>query len=69
MIPKKEGWHYIAVTRWFALSRGITSKNNGNFYCLSCPRFFRMKHKLDSHKKICEDFGNIMMSLLKTLKY
>ena len=31
MIPNGEGWHYLAVKNTRALSRGITSKNNGDF--------------------------------------
>ena len=27
-------WHYLAVKKLSALLRGITSKNNGDFYCL-----------------------------------
>ena len=29
-------WHYIAVTRISGLLRGITSRHNGDFYCLNC---------------------------------
>ena len=44
-----------------ALLRGITSENNGDFYCLNCLHTFRTKNKLQSHKKVCEneDFCNI----------
>ena len=35
--------------------RGITSKNNGDFYCLNCLHSFRTKSKLESHKKVCEN--------------
>ena len=47
-----------------ALLRGITSKNNGDSYCLNCLHSFRTKNKLESHKRICEDqdFCNVMMS-------
>ena len=42
-----------------ALLRGITSRNNSNFYFLSCFHSFRKK-KLEFHKKPCEstDFCN-----------
>ena len=36
-----------------ASSRGITSKNNGDFYCLICLHSFRIKNRLESHKKVC----------------
>ena len=54
---KSEGrrWHYLAVKKFSALLRRITSKNNGDFYCLNCLRSFRTKNKLESHKKVCEN--------------
>ena len=35
--------------------RGITSKNDSDFYCLNCLHLFRIKNKLESHKKVCEN--------------
>ena len=35
--------------------RGITSNNNGDFYCLNCFHLFRTKNKLKKHVKICEN--------------
>ena len=32
MIPNREKWHYLAVKKLPVLLRGITSKNNGDFY-------------------------------------
>ena len=45
------------------LFRRITSKNNGDFYCLNCLHPFRTKNKLELHKKVCEnkDFCNVVM--------
>ena len=59
MIPNRETWHYLAVKKLLTLLRGITSKNNGNFYYLICLHSF----KLESHKKVCEikDFCNTVM--------
>ena len=51
MIPNREGWHYLAVTKLSALLKRITSKQDGNFYCLNCLRSFRTKNKFESHKK------------------
>ena len=58
MIPNGEEWHYLAVKKLLAL----TSKENGDFYCLNCLHSFRTKSKLESHKKISEnkDFRNII---------
>ena len=43
--------------------RRVTSKNNGDLYCLNCLHSFRTKSKLKSHKRACEnkDFCNIIM--------
>ena len=35
MIPNKVGWHYLAVKNLSALLRGITPKQDGDFYCLN----------------------------------
>ena len=51
MIPRKVGWHYIAVTKLSALLRGVTSKHNGDFYCLNCSSF-RTEKWLKSHKRV-----------------
>ena len=56
IIPKikKEGWLYLA---------GITSKNNGDSYCLNCLYFFRNKNMLRSHEKECKNkdiFGIVL---------
>ena len=49
MIPKGEGCHYIAVKKLSALLRGLTSKNNCDFYSLNCLHLFKAKNKLESH--------------------
>ena len=43
MIPneEKEGRHYVAVNKLPALLREITSKHNGDFYCLNYLNYFR----------------------------
>ena len=63
MILNGEKWHYLAVKKLSALLRGITSKNNGDFYCVNCLHSFRTKNNLKSHKKACEnkDFSSIIM--------
>ena len=47
------------------LLRGVTSKNNGDFYCLSCHHLFRTKNTLESYKYVCENkdfYGAVMPS-------
>ena len=55
--------HYLAVKKILALLRGITSKDNSDFYCLNFLHSFRIKNILKSHKKVCEnkDFCNVIM--------
>ena len=47
-----------------ALLRGITSKHQGDFYCLNCLHSFATETKPESHKKVCEnkDFCNAIVS-------
>ena len=63
MIPSRETWHYHAVKKLSALLKGITSKNNGDFYCLNYLHSFRTKSKLESHKNVCKnkDFCNVII--------
>ena len=63
MIQHGKGrWYYLLVKKLSAVLTGITSKNNGDFYCLNCPHSFRTKNKLESHKRACEnkDFYNVL---------
>ena len=54
-ITDAEKWHYLAVKSSSALFRGITSKHEGDFYCLNCFQSFTTEHKLKKHKKVCEN--------------
>ena len=51
MIPNKEGWYCLAVKSLSALSRGITSKYHGYFYCLNCFVPFATEKKSLNHIK------------------
>ena len=61
---EKEGWHYLAVNKLSTLLRGITSKHDGDFYCLNSLHSFRTENKLKSHEKVCKNknFYGIVMS-------
>ena len=65
MIPNGERWHYLAVKKLAALLRGITSKHDGNFYCLNCRNnFLQQKTNINFIKnfvKIVEIFCNVIM--------
>ena len=58
MIPKGEGWHYLAVKKY------------ADFYCLNCLHFFRTENKLEKHKKVCEnkDFCNVSIMPSENIK-
>ena len=63
MISNGENWHYLAFKSLSRLLRGITSKNDGDYYCLNCFHSYRTENKLNAHKKICEnnEYCNIEM--------
>ena len=46
MITDGKKWHYLEVRSLPALLRGITSSNNGDFYCLNCFHSYRTHNKL-----------------------
>ena len=56
MISDGKNWHYLAVKKMSALLRGITSKYDGDFYCLNCFHSHCTKEKLKKHKNVCENY-------------
>ena len=73
MIIDGEKWHYLAVKSLSTLFRGITSKHEGDFYCLNCFQSYTTENKVKKHKKVCEnhDYCYVEMSEEdnKILKY
>ena len=55
MITDDEKWHYLAVKILSALLRGITSKHDGDFYCLHCFHSYSTKNKLKKHYNVCKN--------------
>ena len=49
-------WHYLAVKRLSGLLNEITSKHNGDFYCLNCLHSYRTENKLKRHEKVCKNY-------------
>ena len=47
--------HYLFVKRLSALLKGVTSKHNGDFYCLNCFYSFRTKNVLEKHENVYKD--------------
>ena len=54
---------YLAIKKLPALLTGITSKNQGEFYCLN------NLHSLATGKKECKSYNVTLQCFLKTLKY
>ena len=54
-----------------ALLRGITSKHYGYFYYLNCLHSFRIKNKLESHRKLRKNKGccNIIISYVEVSEF
>ena len=55
MISNGKKWHYLATKSIPMLFRGITSTNNGDFYCLNCFSSFRKKNALESRENVWRD--------------
>ena len=66
-------WHYLAVKRISGLLRGITSRHNGDFYCLNCFHSYTTEEKFRKHKRICENHDFCFLKMPdednKILKY
>ena len=73
MITDGKKWHYFAVKSLSALLRGITSKHDGDFYCLNCFHSYNTDKKLRKHEKVCNDHDYCYVELhnedKKILKY
>ena len=55
IIEEKGKQHFTAIKSLSALLRGVTSMNNGDFYCRNCLDSFRTKNALDDHYEACKD--------------
>ena len=55
MITDGEKWHYLAVKSVTRFIRGITSHQDGDFYCLNCFHSYTTKKRLKKHERICRD--------------
>ena len=47
--------HYVAIKSLSRLLRGVTSTNNGDFYCRNCLGSFRTKNACEDHFEACKD--------------
>ena len=67
VLCNENGWHYFALKKLSALLREITSKHNGDFYCLNYLHSFGIEKKLYRHEKVCKnkDFSGIALPTQK----
>ena len=61
-------WRYLAVKSLPALFRGITSSNNGDFYCFNCFHSYRTLNKLKKHEKVVIIMIIVAQTSLKNMK-
>ena len=54
-ISDGEKLHYLAVKSLSALLNCLTSKHNGDSYCLNCFHSYRTEKASEKHMKICKD--------------
>ena len=64
MITDGEKWHYLTVKNLPGLIRGITSSHKEDFYCLNCFHSYRMRKKLEEHKKNVKIIIIVMLKCL-----
>ena len=72
MITDGKKWHYLAKNLP-GLLRGITSNQNGKFYCLNCFHSYSTKNKLKRHERVWNDHDYCYVEMpnedSKILKY
>ena len=49
---ENNNWHYLDVSRISGSLRGITSRQNGDFYCLNCFHSYSTENRLKKHEII-----------------
>ena len=52
VIPDGKKWHDLDVKKLPTLLRGVTSKHDGDFYCLNCFHWHSIKDKLKKHYNV-----------------
>ena len=68
IIDNNNRWHYLAVKSLSGLFRGMTSSNNGDFYCLNCFHSYRTLNKLKKHERICNNHDIVTQTCPKKMK-
>ena len=55
MITDGKKWHHLVLKTLSALLIGITSNNNGEFYCLNRFQSLITKNKVKKHINVCKN--------------
>lgn len=55
IVKSGEKKHHVAIKSLSGLLRGVTSGNNGDFYCRNCLGSFRTKNACEDHFEACKD--------------
>ena len=46
----------VPVLTYLFLLRGVTSKSNGDYYCINCLHSFRTENTLKTHENVCKNY-------------
>ena len=65
MITDSKKWHYLVVKKLSALFCKITSKHDGDLYCLNCLHSFSTENKLKEHENVCKNYGYCCIEMPK----
>ena len=55
IITDAKKWYCLAAKRLSALLKRITSKHDGDFYCLNCFCSYSTKDKLTKYENLCKN--------------
>ena len=61
-------WHYLAVRSLSALLRGISSGNNGDFYCLNCFHLYCTHNKPKKRERVYNNHDYCRVDISKEHK-
>ena len=65
MITNGKKYHYLAVTNLSALLQGMSSNQDGDFYCLNCFNSYTTKSKLKEHEEVCNNHNSYHIEMPK----
>ena len=60
--------HYLDVRSLSALLRGISSTNNGDFYCLNCFHLYHTLNELKKRERVCNNHNYYHVDMAEKVK-